>query len=142
MFCIALLPSSSNTYGIKEIDLKLIGKQKGSSKGYYNGFFPEYNERLHLKMFLTYPNQLMRSYEILEIRNLNQQNGKTIATIDIQAIEILQRRPKEKAPCHENWRNYDNELIEQLIKRTSKKRILDQFTESSKRLEILTSDRL
>ena len=59
-------------------------------------------------MFLTYPNQLMRSYEILEIRNLNQQKGKTIATIDIQAIEILQRRPKEQAPCHENWRNYDN----------------------------------
>ena len=106
---------SNSSYGIKEIHLLMIGKQETSSRGYYDGFFPDYNERLNLKMFLTYPNQLIRSFDIFELRSLNHQKWRNLVNIEIQAMEILHRRSKKDSPCNENWRNYDNELIEQLV---------------------------
>ena len=84
-------------------------------QGYDGGVFDGKNGRLWLGIYLTYPNQLIRSFPIVEILNMQERKEKNFVRIMAQGMEIIQRRPNAKQPCKENWTNDDNEIIDQLI---------------------------
>lgn len=100
-------------FDVASIELKL--------KDYYQGI--QHFERqsqtpsLHLSVFLTYPQQLMRSFPIIKIGNLHKQKNDYKIKILTQGIEVLERRSKLDNPCKELWWNDDSEITQNLIKK-------------------------
>ena len=105
--------SSLKKFDVASIEMKL--------KGYYQGV-QHFNKRgkspsLHLSVFLTYPQQLMRSFPIIKIGNLHKQKNDYKIKILTQGMEILERRSKRDDLCKENWWHDDSEIISKLIEK-------------------------
>ena len=82
---------------------------------YYGGVFSKQDYRFNLGIFLTYPNQLMRSFPIVDIKNLQRRKNKNIVTVMTQGVEVMQQRTKQTRPCTDDWLTDDIQIINQLI---------------------------
>ena len=52
--------------------------------GGVNHFMKKNHGSLNLDIFLTYPNQLMRSFPVMQIKKINEQKGPKIAEFRVQ----------------------------------------------------------
>ena len=85
--------------------------------GYYGGVFGCKICPLHFGIYLTYPNQLLRSFPIMEIKNMEERKEKNMLLIMAQGVEVIQRRSKANSICKEKWENDDNDIINELVSR-------------------------
>ena len=82
---------------------------------YYKGVFHQEDKPLNLKIFLTYPQQLIRSFPIFEIKNLQKRKDKNLVSVLSQGMEVMIERSKHKNQCKDNWMNDDFEIVDRLI---------------------------
>ena len=74
------------------------------------------NEYRPIAVTINYPNQFLRNIE--DFRYIWLEDKKTQRSYNafkITHIELIQRRFKEKDPCFEDWRNYDQKLLQKHI---------------------------
>ena len=82
---------------------------------YYEGVFKQENKPLHLSIFLTYPHQLIRSFPIFEMKNLQKRKDKNLVSVLSQGMEVKIERSKMSHPCKDNWISDDIEIVDRLI---------------------------
>ena len=116
--CYSFDVNVGNVPGLKKFDVALIEMKL---KGYYQGV-QHFDKRgnatsLHLSIFLTYPQQLMRSFPIIKIGNLHKQKNDYKIKVLTQGMEILERRSKRNDICKENWWYDDSEIISTLVEK-------------------------
>ena len=107
-----------NVADLKNFDVTSI---EFELKDYYQGVqhFEKRSENpsLHFSVFLTYPQQLMRSFPIIKIGNLHKQKKDYKIKVLTQGIEILERRSKRDNVCKSSWWKDDSEIIQDLAKK-------------------------
>lgn len=99
-------------FDVAAIELKLRGYYQGVQHYEKHGKSPS----LHLSVFLTYPQQLMRSFPIIKLGNLHKQRNDYKIKILTQGIEVLERRSKRDDVCKPSWWNDDSEILQHLSK--------------------------
>ena len=85
------------------------------------GLRPDYGK---FATFLHYPNQILLAiptvkYKFQKRSNELAYNMKYI----INGLDTLKRRQKSEDPCHDNWKNFDNDVIEMNIRNVGCKNI-------------------
>ena len=101
---------------IESLNEHHLSKIKFSIFNFLNGVFVENNRAwLHLDIYLTYPNQLMRSYPVIKIEKLQNKNYSSTVKVMLHATEVIARRNKYNAICEENWTEDDNQIIRKLV---------------------------
>ena len=95
--------------GLKQFKLKLDSE---SLKKY------NIQNKIHLSIFMTYPNQLIRSFPIIVLQNLQKRRKTVIMNAITQGFEMIQRRSTSNQPCEEKWLNDDVDIINRLVSRT------------------------
>ena len=116
--CYSFDVNTDNVSGLKNFDVASIEMKL---KGYYQGV-QHFDKRgkspsLHLSVFLTYPQQLMRSFPIIKIGNLHKQKNDYKIKILTQGMEVLERRSKRNDLCKEIWWRDDSEIISELVEK-------------------------
>ena len=93
--------------GLRQFRIDRLEKEK----------FVKYNIQnpIHLSVFMTYPNQLIRSFPMIVLRNMQQRSKTIIMEVMAQGFEILQRRMTSNHPCSQNWMKDDIEILHRLI---------------------------
>ena len=85
---------------------------------FLKGVFSEDNFGwLNLDIYLTYPNQLLRSYPIFKIKRLDNRKYSSTVKVMLHATEVILRRNKYNDICEENWADDDNQIIRKLVKK-------------------------
>ena len=118
-----------NCFGI-QVPKTLLKKEP---KVYIEGFgvhlntsiFPQGTREVgKFATFLHYPNQILLSiptvkYKFQSRLNDSAYNMKYI----VNGMDTLRRRQKSEDPCNENWKNFDNDVIEMNVKKVGCKNI-------------------
>ena len=96
----------------KEIELYLIGLKNtvfpNGSRGTLGGMIT----------FLHYPNQLLVSSENLKYSwPTRKTNDKFRMMFKINGVEVIKRRNRGRKPCHEGWKNYDDFVVLEHLKK-------------------------
>ena len=73
------------------------------------------NEQLNMDLFLTYPNQLIRSFPVMKIKHIHEREGSKFANVIVYGLEMVQKRSKANDICTSNWLENDNEILKELI---------------------------
>ena len=64
-----------------------------------------------------YPNQiLMPGNPMKNVWDKRGRKDKFIMRYDVDNVAIIMRRNKPQQPCNENWKHYDNEILENYVK--------------------------
>ena len=76
------------------------------------------NDEYSLITIIHYPNQMLNSYHTLKYSWPEERNEKEsyVMRFKIERVEVVRRRQKDRLPCHENWEDYDNEIMRTHIK--------------------------
>ena len=107
-----------NVLTIPKLDGDQMSRLSLTIKNYHGGvnhFMKKNPGSLNLDIFLTYPNQLMRSFPVMQIKKINEQKGPTIAEFRLYGMEVVQKRSKSNDICKSNWIEDDKEIINDLI---------------------------
>ena len=70
---------------------------------------------LRVSVFLTYPNQLLRSFPMTSIGDIQRREERQRITIMTQGVEIIQRRLSSARSCKENWKSDDEDILKSLV---------------------------
>ena len=113
--CFSVNIDSDNVRALKTHHLS---KMRVAIFNFLNGVFAEYNWGwLNLDIYLTYPNQLMRSYPIFRIKQLEDRKYSSTVNVMLHATEVILRRNKYNDICEENWADDDNQIIKKLVEK-------------------------
>ena len=102
---------------LKDFSLVLISAK---IRDYYGGIEHFGNGKsiespIHLSIFLTYPNQLLRSFPMITLEDIQRREERQRITIMTQGVEVIQKRPNSVHSCKSNWKNDDEEILKSLI---------------------------
>ena len=113
--CFSMDIDSKNVPALK---IHHLSKIRLAIFNFLNGVFAEYNWGwLNLDIYLTYPNQLMRSYPIFSIKRLENRKYSSTVKVMLHATEVILRRNKYNDICEENWADDDNQIIQKLVEK-------------------------
>ena len=116
-------------------------------ENYFGGvkhFMKQNNEQLNLDLFLTYPNQLIRSFPVMKIKHIHEREGAKFANVIVYGLEMVQKRSKANDICTSNWLENDNEILKELISKVGCKHESWKLghdlamNQSRKRMELLS----
>ena len=113
--CFSMDIDSKNVPALK---IHHLSKIRLAIFNFLNGVFAEYNWGwLNLDIYLSYPNQLMRSYPIFSIKQLENRKYSSTVKVMLHATEVILRRNKYNDICEENWVDDDNQIIQKLVEK-------------------------
>ena len=113
--CFSMDIDSKNVPALK---IHHLSKIRLAIFNFLNGVFAEYNWGwLNLDIYLSYPNQLMRSYPIFSIKQLENRKYSSTVKVMLHATEVILRRNKYNDICEENWADDDNQIIQKLVEK-------------------------
>ena len=68
---------------------------------------------------LHYPNQILSSGNPIRWSWSRRENyNKFVMRFKVDNIEVIKRRNKARQPCHENWKHYDDAVLEEYLSKT------------------------
>ena len=70
---------------------------------------------IRVSVFFTYPNQLLRSFPMIALDEIQKREERKRITIMTQGVEVIQRRPSSVRSCKENWQSDDKEIVNSLV---------------------------
>ena len=113
-----------NCYGIK-VPMEVLQREsnvhiEGFAIHLSNKIFPESlrPSNMDFTTFLHYPNQLLLSLPTVIYQWKNRRSNSTYNMRHvINGMEILKRRKKANFPCDENWKYFDDHVIEKHTKK-------------------------
>lgn len=106
-----------NVDTIPELETNQLSKISLTIENYDGGvkhFVKQISNPLSLDIFITYPNQLLRSHPVMKIRRINERKGVNITQINLYGMDIVQKRSKAKDVCKMNWTEDDHDIIREL----------------------------
>ena len=106
-----------NVDTIPELETNQLSKISLTIENYYRGvkhFVKQISNHLSLDVFVTYPNQLLRSHPVMKLRRINERKGVNITQINLYGMDIVQKRSKAKDACKINWTEDDHDIIREL----------------------------
>ena len=104
-----------NTSTLKNLTNHRVTKTKIAIAKFFNGVFLKKNlGGLHLDIYLSYPNQLLRSFPIARLQRTHTREKSSKFKIIVHSSEIIERRNKYNKPCNENWKDDDNQIRDTL----------------------------
>ena len=104
-----------NTSTLKNLTDHRVTKIKIAITKFFNGVFLKKNFGwLHLDIYLSYPNQLLRSFPIGRLQRIHKREKSSKFKIIVHSSEIIERRNKYNKPCNDIWKADDNQIRDTL----------------------------
>ena len=85
-----------------------------------NNIFPFGQRPPHYDFFtlIHYPNQLLTSLGSIRYHWSERLTNNTyVMRFKVDKVEVIRRRNKAAHPCHEGWKNYDDDLLVEYVER-------------------------
>ena len=105
-----------NTTTVEKLTDHYLVKIKFAIANFFHGVFAEKNFGwLFFSIYLSYPNQIMRAYPIMQLEKIQLRANSSSFKIMVHSIEVIQRRNKYNLPCDEQWKDVDNQIKDELV---------------------------